>query len=127
LRAVPRWRIRLLVPGHLTEATATYERAFHEELATALRPAAVDELTWYFAQREAGTGPDSARMLRAQRAFGAPRFRALFRAWRRRGDRALTIAMSPLIADAIARGTGQLECHVVTRQYFHCAPLVGVA
>jgi hypothetical protein len=127
LRAVPGWRIRLLVPRHLTEATASYERAFQEELASALRPAVVDELRWYFEQRERGNGSDPARMLRAQRAFGAPRFRALFRAWRQRGDRTLTVAMSPLIADAIARGTGQLECHALTRQYFHCAPLVGVA
>lgn len=127
LRVVPTWRIRLLVPRHLAEATATYERAFHEEFGSALRPAVVDELKWYFERRQAGNGRDPARMLRAQRAFGAPRFRALFRAWRQRGDRAVNVAMSPLIADAIARGTGQLECHVVTRQYVHCAPLVGVA
>jgi hypothetical protein len=36
LRAVPRWRIRLLVPRHLAEAMATYQRTFHEEFASAL-------------------------------------------------------------------------------------------
>ena len=127
LRAVPSWRIRVLVPSHLIKAAATYEQAFQEEFASTLRPSVVDELRWYFEHQEPGTNADPARLRRARRAFGAPRFRALFRAWRERGDRVLTVAMSPLIADAIARGTGQLEIHVATRQYFHCAPLVGVA
>jgi hypothetical protein len=127
LRAVPKWTIRLLVPQHLSEAATTYERAFREEFGSALRPALIDELKWYFEHRQTGNEGDPARMRRAQRAFSAPRFRALFRAWREHGERALNLAMSPLIADAIARGTGQLECHVVTRQYFHCAPLVGLA
>jgi hypothetical protein len=43
------------------------------------------------------------------------------------GDRVLDVAMSPLVADAIARGTGRLECHVVARSYLHCAPVIGTA
>jgi hypothetical protein len=127
LRAIPNWTIRLLVPGHLSAAATVYERAFHEELVSPLRPAVVEELKWYVEHREGAGEADAGRLRRAQRAFGAPRFRALFRAWREKGERVFTVAMSPLIADAIARGTGRLECHVVTRQYFNCASLVGVA
>ena len=47
--------------------------------------------------------PDAGRasdLREAQRAFGAPRYRALYRAWQRDGDRVLDATTSPTLADA---------------------------
>ena len=58
---------------------------------------------------------------------GAPRFRALYRAWLERGDPVLEATLSPVLRDAIERRTGRIEHHVLPHAYLHLAPLVGTA
>lgn len=132
LRALPRWTIRLLVPPHLAGAIPLYQAAANEELGTPLRPAAVDELRWYFHRRreaESGGRPlvADARYRRAQQAFAAPRFRVLYRTWLHQGDPALHATTSPTLADALARQAGHVEPEVLAQSYQRLSSLVGTA
>jgi hypothetical protein len=132
-RALPRWTIRLLVPVHLEDAVRQYEAAWREEFASPLRPSTADELRWYFEERQrleeqpqngARDVGDQARYARARDAFSAPRYRVFYRSWLRQGPAALRQLVSPVLADAIARGTGRLETQVLPHRYLHLAPLV---
>ena len=131
LRALPRWTVRLLVPAHLEEAASTFQRACEEELATRLAPSTVEELRWYFHQRReashAGGSHDEERYRRARRTFGAPRYRVLYRQWLLVGDSLIDALLSPILSDAIQRGTARIETHVLTRRYHHLSPLVGTS
>lgn len=128
LRALPAWSIRLMVPtgidGDVVEA---YRQAFREELGTPLHPQVASELRWFYRAADVTTSVERARLRRARRAFGAPQFRALRRAWLLDGDRIVDVAMSTSLAEAISRDEGRLECHELSRQYFHLSPLVGSA
>ena len=127
LRALPGWTLRLLVPRHKTDAIPVYQAAFREQLARPLEPSVLDDLRWYFhARRAAPKGPHE-RFDQAARAFGAPRFQALYRAWLERGQPVLDATLSPVLADAVAWGTGQLECYVLPHSYIRLLPLVGTA
>lgn len=132
LRTLPAWTVRLLIPPHLAGAITLYEAAARDELGTPLRPATVDELRWYFAQRrDAATDPtildDPPRYQRACAMFGAPRFRVLYRMWQRYGDWVLNATTSPVTADALARRTGQVNCHVLAHTYQHLSTLVSTS
>jgi hypothetical protein len=134
LRALPRWTVRLLVPRHLADAVGLYEAAWREELATPLRLSTAEELRWYFEQRrrladrnEVSNGHDEARYIRARAAFGAPRYRVLYRSWLQHGASVLNEVVSPVLADAISRGTGRFETRELSHPYLHLAPLVTTA
>jgi hypothetical protein len=131
LRALPAWTIRVLVPSHLLSASGRFEAAWREELAMPLRLTTVEELRWYFPlRRELAQKPEAyrdPRFARAHRAFVTPRFRALYRAWLTQGDGVIGGAMSPILAEAIARGTGQVQFHVLAHRYVHLFSLVGTA
>ncbi len=134
LRGLPRWTVRLLVPRHLQEAVSLYEAACREEFASPLRLSTADELRWYFEHRRrlaegtrGSNGHDEARYARARDAFGAPRYRVLYRCWLQHGASALNDVVSPVLADAIARGTGRLETCELSHPYLHLAPLVTTA
>jgi hypothetical protein len=134
LRAVPRWTVRLLVPRHLADVVGLYESAWREELASPLRLSTAEELRWYFEQRRrlteekgASNGQDEARYIRARDAFAAPRYRVLYRSWLKHGPSALSEVVSPVLGDAIARGTGRLETCELPHPYLHLAPLVTTA
>jgi len=131
LAALPAWTIRLLVPRHLTGAIPRYQAALRDELATPLQPSTLDELRWFFEQRRQAVGAApviaDARFRRAQDAFSSPRFRVLYRTWLQQGDRALHATLSPVLADALARRSGQLDWQVLPHAYQHLAPLVGTA
>lgn len=128
---LPSWTLRLLVPGHFGTAVRRYDMAWRDELASPLRLSTVEELQWYFAQRQqrmAGQpGDDEARYAQARDAFAAPRFRGLYRAWCRSGSAALTDVVSSVLSDAISRGTGRLETQFLTRPYLHLARLASTA
>lgn len=126
-RSLPAWTIRLLVPEHKRMAIPRYAAAFDEQLASPLRPIVVDDLRWYFQARRAGRHDSPERFDQAARAFSAPRFQALYRAWLERDDPVLEACLSATLSDSIARKTGQLECHVLAHRYLHLAPLVGTA
>src|SRR5205085_2374136 len=126
-RVLPAWTVRLLVPTHMAGALRLYEAAFEEQLASPLRPSIVEDLRWYFEMRRSPPkGPDE-RFDQAMRAFSAPRFQALYRAWLERGERVLDAALSPTLADAIARKSGQFESYVLAHRYLHLRSLVGTA
>ena len=57
----------------------------------------------------------------------SPRYQALYRAWRLHGQRILDAASSPVLADALERRTGRVDCEVLTQQYLHLSSLVGTA
>ena len=127
LRALPAWTVRLVVPAHKRSAVPFYQAAFHEQFASPLRPAIVDDLRWYFGARRRRPADAKDQFDQAVRAFAAPRFQALYRAWLERGDSVIEATQSITLADAIARGAGRLETHVLPYQYTHLLPLVGTA
>jgi hypothetical protein len=129
-RALAEWRIRLVVPPHLAGAEEGYQVTCWNELATPLKSDTLDELRWYFEHRrdrgEPPTGSvDEDRYKRANGKFSAPRFRALYRQWKDLGDGLLEFQGSHLLSEALKRGTGRVESHVLQRQYSHLSPLVG--
>ena len=127
LRALPAWRVRVVVPADKRSALPLYEAAFHEHVASPLRPATAAELRWYFSVRRRRPDDAEERFDQSMQAFAAPRFQALYRAWLERGDSVLEATQSATLADAVARGTGRLESHVLPYQYTHLLPLVGTA
>ena len=114
LRALPKWTLQLLVPAHLSESTEAFLAAARQELAAPLRASVVEELRWYFNERQRITvaddsarSVDPARYQRVRRAFGAPRYRVLYRTWTRVGDRAVNGLQSRVLAVALERRTGR--------------------
>ena len=133
-RALPSWCVRLLLPRHLEKAQSAHRAAFQQELASPLRPAVVEDLQWFFEERQrlpvlgdARDSRDPQRFERLSHAFAAPRYRRLYRAWRSDGPRVLDSLTSGVLADALARGSGRLETTVLARQYLHLSSLVGTA
>jgi len=127
LRAIPAWSIRLLVPRHLAATESAYRSAFEEQLASPLRPIVLDELRWYFRARHAGPSAADERFHHAVRAFGAPRFGALYRTWLERGEPVLDATLSPTLREVIDRGAGSVDWHVLPHRYLHLLPMVGTA
>jgi hypothetical protein len=128
LRAVPAWTVRVLIPHHLANAINRYKDAFREQIGMPLRPTQLEELRWYFEERgKASQVQKSERFGRAKRAFAAPRFRVLYRAWIEHGDNVLNAVVSPVLATALSRQTGQFETRVLAHRYLHLAPLAGTA
>jgi hypothetical protein len=128
LRALPAWTVRVLVPHHLANAVKRYREAFREQLGAPLRPTQLDELRWLFEARRDGTAVRrDERLERAMRAFGAPRFRVMYRAWIEQGDRVMDAAVSPVLATAIGRNTGRFEAVTLAHRYLHLASLAGTA
>jgi hypothetical protein len=144
------WTLRLLVPRPLARVAPLYEQAAHEHLATRLSPSAAEELAWFFRERQRrarqASEPQAASAATAStldstsppagadgrfrddtKAFGAPRFAALYRAWLAEGDPILWVARSVAVPDAVERGEGHVETVVLSRQYLHLSPLVGLA
>jgi hypothetical protein len=131
LRALSAWTIRLLVPRHLAGVIGRYQLALRDELATPLRRDTFDELRWFFEQRRKAADRPAivadARFQRAQEAFATPRFRVLYRSWLEDGEAALQATLSPVLSEALAERSGELECHVLPHEYQHLASLVGTA
>ena len=135
LRALPAWSIQLLVPvtqtdreGRAQDLADLYERAFRQELGAPLDPVTANELRWFWEASTLASGvTDEKRLRRGRRIFGTPRFRALRRALEVDGERAVDVAMSRSLADAIERQEGRFERHELRRQYFRLSHLVGTA
>jgi len=135
LRALPAWSIQLLVPvaqtdreGRAEDLADLYENAFRQELGAPLDPVTANELRWFWEASTLASGrEEDNRMRRARRIFGTPRFRALRRALEVDGQRAVDVAMSRSLADAIERSEGRFERYEMRRQYFRLSHLVGTA
>jgi hypothetical protein len=130
-RALPDWELRLLVPAHLTESTSLFEAAARQELGMPLRLDDVNELAWFFRQRRTADGggriADPERFRAVSRRFHAPRYRALYRAWRKEGDVLLHATVSRVLSDALERRSGRITTRELSHSYQHLAPLVGSA
>jgi hypothetical protein len=130
-RALSEWELRLLVPQHLTESAPLFEAAARQELAMPLRLNDADELAWFFRQRRTldnGSVVDDAKRFRsAVRQFHAPRYRAMYRLWRKDGDALVHATVSRVLGDALARRTGRIRTQELARAYQHLTPLVGSA
>ena len=131
LRVLFRWTVRLLFPRQLSKARLAYQHAAREQLATLLHPSVVETLEWLFPERkrlaEPGAAPADARYLNTSSAFRTSRYRALYQQWLDDPRNTLWMAGSPIVADAIDREHGRLECVDLSRQYLHLSPLVDVA
>jgi hypothetical protein len=131
LRALANWEIRLLVPRHLAKAAPAFDAAAREELSKPLRLDDVDELSWFFKQQcaieDGAQTDDAARFAVARRRFHEPRFRTLYRMWKKDGSRLVHGTASPVLEDALARGRGKVASAVLARSYHHLSHLVGTA
>jgi hypothetical protein len=129
LRALPGWTLRLLVQPHAATARTGFEEAAREELTVCFRPAVIDNLMWYFRERQLPPEDrlslsDLEHFWTAREAFDTPRCRVLYRRWLADSDTALDVVSSPAIAEALARGTGRIESQVLEVPYRHLSPLV---
>jgi hypothetical protein len=78
-------------------------------------------------RRDRPEDPADPQLKSLSLAYGAPRFRALFRAWQQGGDSAIWAAGSFVLRDALERGEGRVEFVKLTHQYCHLSSLIGVA
>jgi hypothetical protein len=130
-RALPEWELRLLVPGHLARSVPLFEAAVRQEIAMPLRLDDVDELAWFFRQRLAADGgrhiEDEQRFRTATRRFHAPRYRTMYRLWKKVGDGLVHATVSRVLSDALARRTGRIKTVELSHPYQQLTPLVGSA
>jgi hypothetical protein len=121
LRFVTTWTVRLLVPRRFRKAVALYKAALREELWTPLNPSVSKALETYFPERQAQGGhlgePDDRYIREEFRTQGMPKIQALYRAWRREGDRVLWSAHSTTLRDARSHGCSAIEVELLDRQY----------
>ena len=121
LRFVTTWTVRLLVPRRFRKAVALYKAALREELWTPLNPSVSKALETYFPERQAQGGhlgdPDDRYIREEFRTQGMPKIQALYRAWRREGDRVLWSAHSTTLRDARSHGCSAIEVELLNRQY----------
>ena len=126
LRALPAWTVRLVSPPD-GAALESLENTVRYELTNQFSPEMIRKLRWYFEQCR--TTAD-ARALSyadenfwlAQAAYSTPQCRVLYRRWLSDGDRVFELVSSPLIANALTRGTGRIESHVLPFSYRHLSP-----
>ncbi len=115
------WTVRLVVPRRFKKAMALYKAALREELWTPLDPGVTRALETYFPERQAQGGhladPDDHHIRQEFRKQGMPKVQALYRAWRRQGDRVLWQAHSPCLRDDRWYGCSAVEVQLLNRQY----------
>ena len=129
LNSVPAWTLRVVLPRAMAQAYEGIQGVVADEWETPLHPHTIDELTWYFEQRRhlpAGHFPLPAdgRFERAAIAFQGCRFDRLYRRWLRWGTGALSDAASTVMSEALASGSGRVECVILNHSYDHLAPMI---
>jgi hypothetical protein len=131
LQALPGWTLRVLFPRPSASAMQNFEAAARYELTTPLRADTMAELKWYFNKCRnipnlRALSFEDEEFWRDQAAFSAPRFQQLYRRWRTDGDSVFEAISSPAIAEALERGTGRIESHVLLLSYRHLSPLASL-
>jgi hypothetical protein len=120
-RVLHHWTLRLLLPRRFRKAVALYKAAIREQLWTPLNPSVCKSLEAYFHERQAEGGPlgdPSDRYLAQEfRKHGMPKIQALYRGWRRCGDRVLWLAYSSTLRDHWSYGWSAVEVQLLNRQY----------
>jgi hypothetical protein len=129
LRALRAWTLRIVVPPQFPDIAQRAKQVVWNQLLTPLRTEMLDELRWYFEQLRSHPTPSRSddldeRFYEARDAFSAPRFKALYKAWKQDGELALA---SAAISDAVDAGSGRVETLELGHRYGHLSPLVAVA
>lgn len=132
LRALPAWTLRIVVPPQFPDIAQRSKQVVWNQLLTPLRTDVVNELRWYLEQVRAHPTPSRSddldeRFYESRESFSAPRFKALYRAWKQDGEPALQGAGSHAISDAVKAGAGRVEVLELGHRYGHLSPLVAVA
>jgi hypothetical protein len=132
LMALPAWTLRIVVPPQFPDIAQRSKQVVWNQQLTPLRSDVVDELRWYFEQVRSHPTPSRSddldeRFYEAREAFSAPRFRALYQAWKQDGEPVLASAGSRAISDVVIVGAGRVEALELGHRYGHLAPLVAVA
>jgi hypothetical protein len=128
LRALPGWTVKVLVPRPLANAMEAFTATARTELTWTLRDELLSELKWYFNQCRSTASPrglsfEDEEFWRDQAAFAAPRYKQLYRRWLTDGDSVFEALSSGVIAEALERGTGSIEAHVLLLWYRHLSPV----
>jgi hypothetical protein len=126
-RTLQSWSVRVLLPRHVTDARKPYRQAFTEHIYEPLSLETASELRWYFRARCDSSCDREERYFDAHLGFARPRFHALYQVWQEQGERVLDAATSPVLREAVLRGTGSLELVVLPHPYLHLLPLVDTA
>jgi hypothetical protein len=107
-------------------SSSASQHAAREHLAERLDRSIVETLEWLFPERKrlaetyGARGDD--RYLTTSKAFGAPKFRALYRQWLEDPANTLWMAEGTVLSDAVERELGRVECVELSRQYLHLSP-----
>jgi hypothetical protein len=129
LAVTPAWRLRLVFPQPLRRAVPAYQTVVHEEFESPLQSDTINDLKRHFFHRRRGTDlnaiPEVLRpfLIRSANVFSGPRFTHLYRRWLTDQDAALK-PISPTIREALAGGSGGVECVLLPHTYDHLSPLV---
>lgn len=128
LSTLPAWTLRVVFPSHLSWLGEQYQEHARQELAKPW-PQLIERLKWYFQQRRAhqlGAAliDDQERYDEEHCCFRATRYQVLYQRWLSEGDSALEAVSSTATADAINRGAGRIETHVLPFSYRHLSPMV---
>jgi hypothetical protein len=132
LRALPAWTLRIVVPPQFPDIAQRSKQVVWNQLLTPLGTETIDELRWYFEEVRAHPAPSRSddldeRFYRARDAFSAPRFKALYKAWKQDGEPALSGACSRTISDAVEAGAARVEVLELGHRYGHLSPLAAIA
>ena len=131
LSVLPAWTLRIAFPMSHQWLRKQYEECVRQELAKPW-PDLIKRLKWYFEQRRR-TGVDRTPMDDPEKydeehfCFHSTRYQVLYDRWLGEGDSALEVVSSDATAEAIKRGAGRVECHVLPFAYRHLSPLLGPA
>jgi hypothetical protein len=116
-----RHRVRV-VPPHFLEIAQRSKKVVWNQLLTPLRTDLMNELRWYFEQVRSHPTPSRSndldeRFFEAREAFAAPRFEALYKAWKQDGEVALPgagSALSAMLSTLVRVGSRPLNSVTVT-------------
>ena len=96
-------------------------RPLREELWTPLNPSVSKSLETYFRERQEQGGhlgdPSDRYIAQEFRKQGMPKIQALYRAWRRSGDKVLWQSSSTCLRDDWSYGRSAVEVQLLNRQY----------
>jgi hypothetical protein len=129
LSGIAEWTVRVVLPKPFAQAAGLFEAAARQELTGALRPDLLKDLRWYFQRRRAAANRRALtfgdpEFWEADVAFNSPRFRQLYKRWLVDGDCVFESLSSPVLAQALERGTGRIESHVLDVSYTHLSPVI---
>jgi hypothetical protein len=129
LATLPWWVFRAYFPPELKPQLSRFHFVFQEELGEPVSTGTLDDLRWYFEQLRT-RAPVTSRRDRERfrdcqvQLLISARYRLLYQRWRAHGEAAFELASSRVIAEHLARHTGQMHCLLLPVAYPHAASIV---